>query len=73
LAQLDVLANFAHIASARGYTRPNMVSPPVLTIRDGRHPVLEQTEAPGTFTPNDAQCRPDGAMIHLITGPMMAG
>lgn len=73
LAQLDVLANFAHIASARGYTRPNMVSPPVLTIRDGRHPVLEQTEAPGTFTPNDAQCRPDGAMIHLITGPNMAG
>ena len=73
LARLDVLANFAHIASARGYTRPKIVSPPVLTIRDGRHPVLEQTEAPGTFTPNDAVCRPEGAMIHLITGPNMAG
>ena len=73
LARLDALANLAQIAADRGYRRPTVVEEPVLHIRDGRHPVLEVTEPAGTFTPNDADCSPDSAMIHLITGPNMAG
>lgn len=73
LAQLDAFANLAQIAADRGYRRPKLTEEPVLHIRDGRHPVLEVTEPAGTFTPNDADCAPNGAMIHLITGPNMAG
>ena len=72
LAHLDVLASFAETAAARGYCRPEMVEEPVLHITAGRHPVLDAAD-PGSFVPNDADCDPAGAMIHLITGPNMAG
>src|SRR5439155_25642985 len=46
---------------------------PVLDIRDGRHPVLEQVLPPGTFVPNDAQIDPENGLFWLVTGPNMAG
>ena len=73
LAHLDVLAALAETAALRDYRRPQIVEEPVLHILDGRHPVLEAKEPTGAFVPNDADCSPDGAMIHLITGPNMAG
>ncbi|MGI5832019.1 MAG: DNA mismatch repair protein MutS [Thermoguttaceae bacterium] len=72
LANLDVLASMADVAAARGYCRPKMVEEPILHLRDGRHPVLDAAD-PGNFVPNDADCSPDKVMIHLITGPNMAG
>lgn len=42
LACLDVLLAFAARAVRLGWTRPEMVAAPVLEIRDGRHPVLEE-------------------------------
>lgn len=73
LAHLDVLAALAETAAIRDYRRPVMIEDPILHIKDGRHPVLEAREPAGSFVPNDADCAPDGAMIHLITGPNMAG
>src|SRR5207253_643060 len=46
---------------------------PVLEIREGRHPVLEQSLPPGTFVPNDVLLGPDDGTFWLITGPNMSG
>ena len=73
LAQLDVLAGLAHLAVSRQYCRPELVDEPVLDVRDGRHPVLDQTLPAGTLVPNDIQMGPDAGLLLLITGPNMAG
>jgi DNA mismatch repair protein MutS len=73
LASLDVLAALAELARHRGYCRPKIVDQPVLDIVDGRHPVLDITEADGTFVPNDTVANSQRGMMLLITGPNMAG
>ncbi len=79
LAQLDVLASFAETARLFDYVRPRVSDEGVLVIRDGRHPVLEQSVVDERFVPNDVELN-GGAMassvapqIALITGPNMAG
>ncbi|MCA9231375.1 MAG: DNA mismatch repair protein MutS [Planctomycetales bacterium] len=56
LAELDVLVSLAELARSRNYVRPQIVEEPVLEIVDGRHPVLDITEAEGTFVPNGVSC-----------------
>jgi DNA mismatch repair protein MutS len=73
LAGLDVLAALAELAAERGYCRPQLTDEPVLHVRDGRHPVLDQTMPPGTFVPNDLTMSPDEGMVLVITGPNMGG
>lgn len=73
LATLDVLLGFAEHALRRGWTRPSMTDEPILDIRQGRHPVLEQTLA-SSFVPNDLCLgTPKAGSLALITGPNMAG
>jgi DNA mismatch repair protein MutS len=57
LAALDAVAGLAELAAQRGYCRPELIDEPTLEIREGRHPVLDQTLPPGTFVPNDASWR----------------
>lgn len=88
LAQLDVLAAFAESARLFNYSRPQIGDEGVLRIRDGRHPVLEQSLTEERFIPNDVALSSSGAgsgatgqgsdavalpQIALITGPNMAG
>jgi DNA mismatch repair protein MutS len=73
LAALDVLAALAELADARQYCRPELTEEPVLEIRDGRHPVLDQVLPPGTFVPNDVALGPGHGHLWLITGPNMSG
>ncbi|MGA9777194.1 MAG: DNA mismatch repair protein MutS [Verrucomicrobiia bacterium] len=54
LAQLDVLASFAETARLHNYCRPQVADEGVLQIREGRHPVLEQSLQDERFVPNDA-------------------
>ena len=54
LAQLDVLASFAETARLHNYCRPHVGDEGVIQIRDGRHPVLEQSLLDERFVPNDA-------------------
>jgi len=61
LAEVDVLASLAELARSRNYVRPQIVDEPVLDIVDGRHPVLDITEAEGTFVPNSVSCQALGA------------
>ncbi|MCU0770655.1 MAG: DNA mismatch repair protein MutS [Verrucomicrobia bacterium] len=53
LAQLDVLAGFAETARLHDYCRPQIGAGGVIHIRDGRHPVLEQSLIEERFVPND--------------------
>ena len=73
LAQLDVLAALADLAVSRQYVRPELSDDAVLHVKDGRHPVLDQTLPPGTFVPNDVMLGQEDGMFLLITGPNMAG
>jgi DNA mismatch repair protein MutS len=73
LAWLDALASQAEVAAERNYCRPELTDEPVIHIKDGRHPVLDQLLPPGTFVPNDAQMGPDDGWFLLITGPNMGG
>ena len=72
LARLDVLAGWAELATARHYCQPEFVPEPMLEIRGGRHPVLEQM-LDTHFVPNDTQLVAGRASLALITGPNMAG
>jgi DNA mismatch repair protein MutS len=73
LAQLDVLTSLSALARERGYCRPAIVDEPMLSIVDGRHPVVDALAAAGSFVPNDTCCGSDEGLILLITGPNMAG
>ncbi|MFV0444062.1 MAG: DNA mismatch repair protein MutS [Planctomycetaceae bacterium] len=55
LAQTDVLANLALLATQRRYVRPIIASEATLQVRDGRHPVLDKLKPAGDFVPNDVQ------------------
>lgn len=65
LAEVDVLASLAELARSRNYVRPQIVKEPTLDIVDGRHPVLDLTEAEGTFVPNSTSCEALGARREL--------
>ncbi|HEY5909063.1 MAG TPA: DNA mismatch repair protein MutS [Verrucomicrobiae bacterium] len=72
LAQLDVLAAFAETARLFNYCRPRIGEEGMILIRDGRHPVLEQSLTDERFVPNDTRLD-EATRIALITGPNMAG
>ena len=69
--ELDALQSLATVASERGYCRPEMHEGFSLTIREGRHPVVEATSR-DLFVPNDTELDEDARMM-IITGPNMAG
>jgi DNA mismatch repair protein MutS len=73
LGQLDVLAGFAETARLHNYCCPQVGNEGWLQVRDGRHPVLEQTLTEERFVPNDTELSPGACQIALITGPNMAG
>lgn len=72
IAELDVFLSLAEIASESNYNRPEILADNSLEIKDGRHPVVEQTLQAGSFIPNDTRIDKDN-LIHIITGPNMSG
>jgi len=83
IAQLDVLVNFARIAAARNYTRPEFTEKALsrkgprgaLLIAGGRHPVIEKLleERGERFVANDLYLGDDSQFLLVITGPNMGG
>ena len=72
--RMDLLTGFAAQAISHNYSRPKLSNRPLLEIKKGRHPVVEQLLPPTEkFIPNDLNIRSDKNQIHLITGPNMAG
>jgi DNA mismatch repair protein MutS len=72
LASLDALQSLAHAADLRGYTRPAISRGYDITIKEGRHPVVEATSSEMRFVPNDTHLAAHTRM-GIITGPNMAG
>ncbi|HXX71870.1 MAG TPA: DNA mismatch repair protein MutS, partial [Candidatus Acidoferrum sp.] len=83
IAQLDVLVNFAAIAAARNYVRPEFTEEEiarqgrrgVLLLAGARHPVVERLlEQRGErFVPNDLYLDGESQFLLVITGPNMGG
>lgn len=72
---LDVLCSFAQLAEEQRYCRPQLVTSGQLTIKQGRHPVVERLFSGARFVPNDTFLTPatETQQIGIITGPNMAG
>ncbi len=73
IATLDTICGLAHLAVQQNYCRPELVEDSLLSIEAGRHPVLDIIEPLGAFVPNDTTIDEDAGILHLITGPNMAG
>ncbi len=73
-AQLDCLLCFAHNARQYNYHRPTLVSEPILDIKEGRHPVIEQQLPPGdSYITNDIRLDKEEQQAIILTGPNMSG
>lgn len=71
IANIDILANFAHQARLNNWARPEFTPETGIKIQAGRHPVVEAlNKAP--FTPNDTFLDSQHRMA-IITGPNMGG
>jgi DNA mismatch repair protein MutS len=73
IAELDLLAGWAHVARREGYTKPRLLEEPRIRIVEGRHPVVERFVGRGAFVPNDVTLDTEGRQIQILTGPNMAG
>lgn len=74
LAQVDCLLSFAICSTKNGYTRPVVNDSKVISIKDGRHPVIELCLPDGqSYIANDIYLDDAKQQIMMITGPNMAG
>ncbi|WP_026075758.1 DNA mismatch repair protein MutS [Noviherbaspirillum massiliense] len=70
IAELDVLVALADHALRNNWCAPRLVAEPVISIEQGRHPVVEnQIEK---FIANDCELNSERKLL-LITGPNMGG
>ncbi len=71
---IDCLLCFAHIAKQNKYCQPTMTDDGVLSITEGRHPVIEQTLPIDTpYISNNTLLDPKDQQIIILTGPNMSG
>ena len=73
ISLVDVYLSLATVASKNKYTCPEVDPGSVITIKEGRHPVVEQFVKDSYFVPNDVLLDTDRNRLMLITGPNMAG
>ncbi|AXC49052.1 DNA mismatch repair protein MutS [Paracoccus suum] len=76
LAEVDVAAAFADLASGEGWSRPQVDDSRAFVIEGGRHPVVERAlkRKAEAFVANDcALTTGETPAIWLLTGPNMAG
>jgi DNA mismatch repair protein MutS len=88
VAEIDLLSCFAHLASLRGWVRPQVDSSGALEFVSARHPVVErrmEESGSGRFVPNSISLQAwlgenstestgeINSSIALITGPNMGG
>ncbi len=73
ISTLDALCSLAYVAEKNKYVRPEISETGVLSVVNGRHPVVERMLPSGTFVANDTYLDEDSTRIAIITGPNMAG
>jgi DNA mismatch repair protein MutS len=74
IAQLDCLLSFSRCAVENKYARPVINEGRQISIRQGRHPVIEK-QLPSTepYIPNDILLDQENLQIIILTGPNMSG
>lgn len=71
IAFLDVLAGLSECADTFHWQKPTLLESDVLSIKQGRHPVVEKNLST-PFVPNDLSLNRNRQML-IITGPNMGG
>ena len=69
---IDALSTFAYVARENEYIRPSINTEGVYSIKDGRHPCVENSIGRNEFVPNDTNLNSTDRIM-IITGPNMAG
>jgi len=72
VSEIDIFCGFAANALEYNYVCPKISSGKELSIKDGRHPVLERVLKSGEFVANDIFFD-DNSKIMILTGPNMSG
>lgn len=73
LSDLDSIISLAKVSNLNNYTRPKFNNEGFIEIKEGRHPIVESYMKDDFFVPNDTFIDTKNNMIHIITGPNMAG
>ncbi|MER2235718.1 MAG: DNA mismatch repair protein MutS [Candidatus Limivicinus sp.] len=73
VAALDCFCSLSEVAVRNRYTMPEVDASRELIIREGRHPVVEQTLKDVRFVPNDTFLNTGSDRLAIVTGPNMAG
>ena len=72
IAHLDYWQTLSDVGRRNGWSRPELTTEPLLDIREGRHPVVEDIKGQANFVPNDIRLG-SGHHLCLLTGPNMSG
>ncbi len=73
IATLDVIVSFARASNTNGYVRPSVDETLEISIKNGRHPVIENLDSDVSFVPNDTYLNNSDSSLMIITGPNMSG
>lgn len=73
VAELDAIFSLAEAAEEGRFVKPVIKEEGKITIRGGRHPVVEKNLQNQMFIPNDIYMDKGTHQISVITGPNMAG
>ncbi len=74
IAKLDCLCGFTQLAKENNYVAPSLNDSTEISIKNGRHPVIEKQLPPGeAYIPNDLVLNRESQQIIMITGPNMSG
>ncbi|HHT97626.1 MAG TPA: DNA mismatch repair protein MutS [Clostridiales bacterium] len=73
VAKIDVFASLAIVAERNDYTAPKLNNKGIISIKNGRHPVVEKMMANDMFVSNDTLLDDKKNRLSIITGPNMAG
>ena len=74
ISNIDCLLSFSMLAEENNYCKPVINDSSAISIKGGRHPVIEQQLPIGeVYVDNDVFLDRDDQQIIIITGPNMAG
>lgn len=73
LSDLDAICSLAETADREMYCCPDITEDDIISIKDGRHPVVEKMIGRENFVPNDTLMDLNENRLSVITGPNMAG
>ncbi|MBP2031817.1 DNA mismatch repair protein MutS [Clostridium algifaecis] len=73
ISELDCLSSLATAALENNYCKPEITSSDEISIKSGRHPVVEKMIKKESFVSNNTYMDTKENQMILITGPNMAG